>query len=62
MKGGMQDRMKEVVDRIIRTLGPRRLMRGMKGQHKNTSRSDLSNQITINNTPNIQTQTLNECA
>ena len=34
MKGGMQDRMKKAVDRIIRTLGPRRLMRGMKGQHK----------------------------
>ena len=34
MEGGMQDRMKEAVDRIIRTLGPRRLMREMKGQHK----------------------------
>ena len=38
MEGGMQDRMKEAVDKIIRTLGPRRLMRGMKGHLKNTAR------------------------
>ena len=44
MEGGMQDRMKEAVDRIIRTLGPRRLMRGMKEHHKNTARSNNDHQ------------------